>query len=432
MNIKTTTKEKYDYGEVLKEGTPIVYLNITADCYSENTVHEVAVRTLYKDLLMSGAGTYSRDEFLQALNELGSSIQVSSSAGRITIEVATLEKQLNKTLLLLETMLLKPSFKAGELKRAISTAQNSLELYQEDAKTLAQDGLLNKIFADSDRHFRQNPEKVSEELAKITVADIKNLQQRFMNIRWIVTSSGNKKALSTIEKTILKLKQSFLAETRVMTATKNPEIINRQVVSKLVASKQNVEISIGASLPFLAGEKELAHFVFGLAVLGKWSGFAGRLMSTVREKEGLTYCIYARTEGISKLESGYWRIMTFFAPKDTVKGIESTLREISKIREKGITKSELERFRTILQTSNVLMFDTLAGTTSVVHNNLLSGMSWEEAGVFKQILYTCTLSEVNKALKKYLDPTKLVISAAGPVGNIGKDLEKLSTGRQNK
>jgi predicted Zn-dependent peptidase len=116
--------------------------------------------------------------------------------------------------------------------------------------------------------------------------------------------------------------------------------------------------------------------------------------------------------------------MTFFSPKDAIKGVTSTLREVKKIRQSGITTSEWERFKQILKTQETLVFDSLSSTTALVHNKLVSGINWTDHQIFSDKLQICTIKEINAALKKYLVDEAITISAAGPVSSIEKELNK--------
>jgi zinc protease len=178
-------------------------------------------------------------------------------------------------------------------------------------------------------------------------------------------------------------------------------------------------------LPLHITNKEYYAFVFGLNVLGKWGGFAGRLMSTVREKEGLTYGIYARTETAGLTEFGFWRIMTFFAPDKALVGINSTLREIRTIRNNGITKTEYSRFKTILKTGHALLNDSIIRTASNIHSNQIKGLRFKDIEEHRKNMFNVTISDVNEALKKYLDPERMVIAGAGPVRSKLKELKAL-------
>ncbi|KXK00102.1 MAG: Peptidase M16 inactive domain protein [Parcubacteria bacterium OLB19] len=424
MKIETQAYTNFEVATIEKD-TPVVSILLTADCFTDNTPHEVAVGMIYTDLLLSGAGEYSRDEFIYAINEIGANISISENEGKFTISVKTLAVNLKKTLKLLELMLVAPTFSVDESKRAIETTENALVLYKDDSRALAHDALCRAIYKKIDRHFSFTPEELISEIKLVSVTKIQSLHERFMNAYWTFSVGGNTKAIKESLNLIEKLKKSRLSIAPVLPESSQVELNERKLVFQSVNSKQNIDLSIGAPLPLTIEDADFPAFTFGLSVLGKWGGFAGRLMSIVREKEGLTYGIYAKTEGVTKTTTGYWRIMTFFAPKDTLKGVNSTLREIKKIHDDGITESECERFKNILKTGEVLVYDSLAGTVGFVHGAMLSGIGFVEYKKYRERLYTCTRKEVNQALKKYLDPNRLIISAAGPVEKVTKELKNI-------
>jgi len=422
--MKIETYENSNFKSIsVKKSTPVVSLLISADCFTENTTLRKVIFFLYTDLLFAGAGKYSREDFIYALKEIGVDLSVKEKGSRVTVLVQTLEKNLNKTLKLLEVMLLSPTFNESELERAVSTAKNGLVQYQDNARALAQDGLCRLLYTENDRNHNFTPELLKEALDKVTVDDLRSLHREFLSTFWLFSVGGEEAPVNKSLDFIKKIKKSE-PETSPKEVVSDPRFFTgKKLDLQNVPSKQNVELSIGGPVPLTLADDDLPAFIFGLAVLGKWGGFSGRLMSTVREQEGLTYGIYAKTEAVTKNENGYWRIMTFFSPKDTVKGINSTLREIKKIREKGITVSEWERFKVILKTQETLAKDSLAGTVTLMHSVLTAGLSLEEYKNYSEKLYTCSRKSVNEALKKYLNPDNLVISAAGPVEQIKKDLK---------
>ncbi len=424
MHIETTDHKNYRLAKIEKPKAGTVSLLITVDCFISNSAKNSILQHVYSDMLMSGAGAYTRSEFLHALNALGATIEVSSTSYKTTITVATPKPKLAPTLSLLAVMLQKPTFAQKELKRAVSTIENILELAKEDARGIAQSNLKNNFYKKTDRHHTFTPDELKSALKEISLVDIKSLHLTVISGVFTVSIGGSKESIAVAMKTIQKIKTASFPRKEIYCGTQPfPKPL---VTLHEVKSKQNIEISIGAALPFTLEHKDAPAFIFGLSVLGKWGGFAGRLMSTVREKEGLTYGIYARTENIGMQNTGYWRIMSFFAPKDVLKGITSTKREVALIAEKGITQSEFERFKTILKTGEVLVFDSLSGTTSLVHNNLVSGLLWNDYLIYKERFHNCTKAEINTALKKYLHPNNLVISAAGPIASVKKELLALN------
>lgn len=423
MHISTNYIHGLQLGRVSKEGAKTVTFNINLPTGLAYTPEAVASLLLYTDVITAGAGKLSREAFLRAESELGANITVTLSEMAVSISVATPKDNLEATLKLLTLMLTKPTLAETELKRAKSTIGNILLLEKENARGIALANLRNSFAKAGERLFAINPEVLSATLPSIKRTALLNIHKQLFLGTVTLTTGGDDISIKKVEGSLIKLVPKSTPASSVTTTTQTSVSTKRVVKLAAVPSKQNIELSIGAPLPLNLSNPDLPAFLFGLAVLGKWGGFSGRLMSTVREKEGLTYMIYARPEAITARESGYWRIVTFFAPKDVVKGITSTIREITNIVEKGISDSEWNRFKTIIKTSEILTYDSLNSTTALVHNKLVAGQSWEEYQQFKRGFDTCSRAEVNKALKKYLNPKGLIVSAAGPIKGYEKALQ---------
>lgn len=423
MNIKTITENDIIFGLVEKSTAATVTIYLSTDLYEENSPAIIAQSILYTELLLSGTKDLTRDQIQEELRLLGSHIDASFSTGKATLTITALNNKLKPTLDLLHQIILKPAFPANELRRAKMTLINQLELAAEDARGIAQAKLNNLFIAPEDNRHSHEPKQISASVTSINRDKLLEIHQMLLNNQWTVSIGANEACLKKVMETIKKLKKPYLStlakvpQTTSPTTEKQPKLLLHEV-----KSKQNLELSIGGYLPLNLQSPDLAAFQFGLAVLGKWGGFAGRLMSTVREKEGLTYGIYARTEALNRHQTGYWRIMTFFSPSDVKKGINSTLREVKTICQNGITTSEWQRFTNILQTGEKLTYDSIAGTTSLVHLTLLNGRSWNDYQEYRQRLYRCTKKEVNLALKKYLQPEQITISIAGPIAKAKEDL----------
>lgn len=422
MNIKTYTKQNFVFGEVRKPGAKTVSAQITSGRLGVNSPDLIATGLIYSDLLLSGSGEFSREEFELKLHELGSTISISASGTKVTISLVALDNKLKSTLDLLKLALYSPVFKPAEYKRAKQSLKNLLKEEKENARAISIANFKNSIFSSNSRHYVHDPETLIKATEKISLSEIKKFHQLFLDSLWTTTVGGSDSSVDLFIKFIEKAKTN----TRVNLSTDTKAVFtglqSRQVITHEVKTKQNIEFSIGGYLPLTLRDKELPAFIFGLSVLAKWGGFSGRLMSTVREKEGLTYMIYGKTAGITVDEAGYWCISTFFSPKDSVKGLTSTIREIFKIQKTGISQSEWERFKVILKTGETLVFDSLKSTVNLVHEKLVAGMSWDEYQNFKNDLLSCSRSEINSVLKEYLDSENLTISASGPIESVKTEL----------
>ncbi len=403
-----------------KSKTVVAY--ISADLHKERTAKNRAIELLYTDALLSGAGKYSREQFLDAANSLGATISVSISDSVLTIFIRSKADVFAKALKLVETMVKEPHFSATEQRRIKQTVVNAIKESKEDSKAIAHEQLRNAFYGAHDRRYTHDEDTLIKTISTVTPKDLQKLHRHVQNLSWTCSIAGDKAVTTTFKKTI--------AAANKMTKGKLGEFgLHQQkppqpgLVLKDIPSRQNIDFSIGAPIPITLHHPDFLPLMFGITVLGKWSGFAGRLMSTVREAEGLTYGIYAKTESFMNEEQGYWRVMTFFSPKDAVKGLTSTFREITKIHAHGITKDELVKFKQILHTSQVLKNDSTASLLGELHAYHLQKFSLAEIEEHKKRLLLVTLDEVNAALKHYLDPTTLTVSGAGPVSAVKKELQ---------
>ncbi len=412
MKILTTEHENIKLGRVEVPQARFFRCDLALDVHVENSLKETATLHLYTDLLLSGAGKYSREDFLNSLNALGVTLDISCSKGMVLISVQSLKEHTSKVLSLIETMFTEPHFAKPELTRAIETLINNLTLAEEDARSVARNSFANTLYAFPDRRFVHPPALLKKVVEEVSQADVRSLHVRAMSAKWTLTIGGEVDVIDTVYKRIAKLQKSG---TPTQKSTSSPlSLSNRKIVMNHIPGRQNVELAIGGSVPMTLTDKEYVAFAFGISVLGKGGGFSGRLMSTVREKEGLTYGIYAYPEAFTTTETGHWRIMTFFSTKDLKQGITSTLREVNAIRTKGITPVELKRFKVILKTSSTLIYDSLSSTVAYVEELQLRGLTLEQQIELMEKMQKLTLSEVNQALKKYLNSDLITISGAGP------------------
>ncbi len=422
MNIKTNISLEISTSSITKDDSRTAIVFLSFSYLNHHSASTAALGLLYKDLILSGTKSQTRENIQYNLKRIGANIDVSLEDGKIKLTATSLEANQNKLLSILSDILINSTFSSKEIKRAKNSLTNRLELVKENSRLLADVKLKNSFYQSSDHQYSFLPEELIKQTNLISTAQLKNYNQLLLENHWSITVSGNKKTVSNLLKKVSEIKPINSISLISPKGIKTKSLSKREVVLTEVKSKQNIEIAIGGQLPLTLNDPELPAFIFGLAVLGKWSGFSGRLMSIVREKEGLTYGIYAKTEKVSSSDTGYWRIMTFFSPKDVKQGLASTLREIDLISQKGITKSEFTRFQEIIKTSNTLVFDSLSKATALVHGQISTNVTWDEYLVFYQKLLNCSMKEINLALKKYLRSDKILISAAGPIEKVKKEL----------
>jgi zinc protease len=416
LDIKPT--EYFSLATVSSKKSDIVKAIITTDTHDQNNLNQQAVEYLYLDMLLSGSGTYSREEFLDAVNMLGASIDVDITAGKVSFVLRSTAAQFSKLLALFKTMLQEPVFSATELKRVKNTTLNQLHQAKEDSKSHALDELRNLFYGVADRKYTYSIADSMLEVPKVTAAQLKGFHQSVLSNQWFCSIGGDKTTIDLFEKFL----QAHKKTADLVEGIHQPKPPNPVLQLENIPSRQNIDLSIGLPLPITRSHPDFIPLSFAVAVLGKAGGFAGRLMSTVREKEGLTYGIYAQLEGFTTDEQGYLRIMTFFAPDKSVEGLSSTFREVKKLYQSGVSSAEVTAFKTILSTQQSLIKDSFERILADVHAYQYEGFSIAQMEEHKRALYDVTRADINRVIKIYLNPTLLSVSGAGPTLGVQKEL----------
>lgn len=421
MKYNIKRENNHSIATITDENSTTVTSFITIDIHEKSSVTNQALGLLYPDALLSGTKKLTRQEFLNEINLLGASINISVTNNKVSIILKSTNETFSKLLKIVEDMLANPAFSPSEIKRIKTTTINELYAEKENSRIIATERLINSFYDKNDRKYTYEIEEIVKEIPKITPKQLKLLHTKVMSQFWTCSIAGNTSHVTAINKLINKLKKNFSPKS--FNPIHKQKLPNPKLILKQISSRQNIDFSIGAPVPITLHHPDYIPLTFAIAVLGKWGGFTGRLMSTVREIEGLTYGIYSLAEGFSGTEQGHWRIMTFFSPDKALQGIKSTYREISNLYANGITKDELDRFKIILNTQQTLLQDSIVGLLKNLHTYHYHQFTVEEIKERKARITSLELDEINQVIKKYLNPNNLTISAAGPIKTVQKDLQ---------
>ena len=137
-------------------------------------------------------------------------------------------------------------------------------------------------------------------------------------------------------------------------------------------------------------------------------------MANVRDKEGLTYGIYSAVTN-DTCADGDWRIGAQFAPELLDKGIASPKRQLPEWYEHGITEAELTNNKGKYVGGYKLGLATTGGMAGAILNTMNRDLPLSFIDEFGPMIYSLTLAQVNDAIKKHLDPDKMVLVKAGTI-----------------
>ncbi len=177
-----------------------------------------------------------------------------------------------------------------------------------------------------------------------------------------------------------------------------------------IPDKSSVSVIIGQPSGLRVSDPGWIPVNIATAILGR--GFTSRLVGNVRDREGLTYGITSNLAGDS-FRDGRWLAKATFAPALLERGLASTRREIQSWWEKGVTAEELEYRKTAAAGRLAVSLETTHGLAEQLLRCAENGLEVSWLDEFPAKVRALTLAEVNAAVRKHLDPEKMVTIKAG-------------------
>jgi len=364
--------------------------------------------------MMLDRGTKSEDQFKIAdeLESVGAEINFEVGIQLVEIHAKCLKKDLPLVIRLIAEQLRNPAFAPAEFAKAQQAAIGGLQHSLESTNERAGEAFARAIYP---KGHPNRPASIQEMIAAVQSAKIEDLkrfhEQHYGPAHFTLIAVGDLD-VRALQADVAKAFAGWTGGSDFLHAASPAVTAAAHEESIPVPGKASVSVALGQATGLRYRDPDALALRVGSAIFG--NGFTSRLMGSVRDKEGLTYDIGAGM-GEDALTDGYWKINATFAPALLEKGIASTQRELLKWSRDGVTAEELAARKTDLVGSYQVSLATTAGLAAALEQAVLRGypVSWLDD--YPRAISALTLDEVNRAIKKHIDPSKMVLVKAGTV-----------------
>lgn len=139
---------------------------------------------------------------------------------------------------------------------------------------------------------------------------------------------------------------------------------------------------------------------------------SSRLGTELRDKQGLTYGV---SSGFSAgKQAGPFVVTLQTNPADTEKAVQAALALIGKVRDEGLSQTEVNTAKNTLTSSFTVGLSSPAALAGTFTSFYSEGLPLEELRNYPQRIGAVTLEQVNAAARELLDPQNIVVVTAGP------------------
>lgn len=362
---------------------------------------------------MLDKGTLRSDKFAitRQLESVGAEMSFSVDDMELGFTAKCLAKDLPLVIALLAEQLRSPAFSEEELGKLKTQMAAHIRRQLESTDIRARQALSAQLFPAGHPSRGISTEEQLAGLGKVKVEDMKAFHAAHYGPEGMVLVAVGDVDPVALQKEVARAFEGWKGGSALPAVAKAPATgASEQVVD--MPGKTSVTVLLGQATGLRHKDPDTLALRVGTAILG--SGFTGRLMSTVRDKEGLTYGIGAAVSGDTFVD-GQWQISATFSPASVEKGIQSTRRELQLWYDKGVTADELERRKSNLAGAFKVGLSTTGGLAANILIAVQRGYEIDWLDRYPSVVQALTVEQVNASIRKHLDPSKMVVVKAGAV-----------------
>jgi zinc protease len=364
--------------------------------------------------MMLDRGTKALDKFAIAdkLENVGAEISFSVGVQSLEIRAKCLRKDLPLIVETIAAELRTPALQLAEFNKAKEQFIGELESSAQNTGARSTEAFNRAVFPAG---HPNHPHTLSEYIAaarSATLDEVRTFQAKYYGpahmVLVVVGDVANDEAQTEVTKAFSGWGggQDYVRPLKPAAAAAASE------VTVPLADKPSVTMLLGQATGLRYSDPDTLALRVGTAILGR--GFTGRLMGTVRDKEGLTYNIGANV-GDDSIVDGVWEISASFAPALLTKGVDSTRRELVKWWKDGVTDQELEARKQGVIGGYFVGLSTTLGLAETILINTQRGFDLTWLDAYPKAVKALTREQVNAAIKTHLNPSTMVLVEAGSI-----------------
>jgi len=372
----------------------------------------VALATLAGAMLDKGTTRQDKFAIAQKLGDAGATLGFSVGSSSLQVSGKSLRKDLPLLVSLLAEQLRLPAFTPDEFAKLKKQLAGAIRQQLEDTDFRADDSFLRAIYPTGHPNRQAPPQEFIAAIERASIEDVRRFHAQYYGpagMRLVLVGDVDPQAA---QQAIGKEFTGWNGGSAPAAVAKAPSLSAPAIATVYMPDKANVSIVLGQPTQLRYADPDAIALRVGTRILG--SGFMGRLMANVRDKEGLTYGIGAAVANDVYVD-GDWRIDASFAPNLLEQGIASTRRQLVEWHDKGVTAAELERAKTEVAGTYKVRLATTGGMAGTILSMLNAGMPLAFVDDYPQRVASLTLEQVNAAIRSHLDPSTMVLVQAGTV-----------------
>ncbi|HEX4144111.1 MAG TPA: pitrilysin family protein [Pirellulales bacterium] len=406
-----------------------VHLHLDLRYGTKESLKRYRVATeLLPELMTRGTKELTRAELQDRLDKNMATLHAAGEKGVVTFTLETKRANLPVVLDLLRQVLREPTLPEKEWGEMQRESLANLDEQLTDPQSLALVRLRRTVnpYSKDDIRYIPTPQEEIEEVSVLKAADFQKLYGDFLGAQ-----AGELAMIGDFDPEEVR---PLLEKVFENWKTKQPyQRIEQVVFDKVPGGRQQILTPDKANAIYVAGETfalsdsdpDFAPLVLGNFIFGG-GALSSRLGDRVRQKEGLSYGVGANFHANSVDRRSVMMMYAIYNPTNLEKIETAMSEELSRLLADGVTAEELARGKTGYLQDQKVGRTSDGHLSAVLADNLYANRSMKFYAELEHRIAEQTPETVLAALKKYIDPKRLVIVTAGDFKNDKQSADKRS------
>ncbi|MDF0604573.1 insulinase family protein [Neisseriaceae bacterium TC5R-5] len=378
-----------------------------------NLFGQAVPASLVANMLMRGSGKLSRADISNKLDELNSTLTISSNGQELNLRFETTRQYLPELLNLLASLLQQASFPTAEFEQLKKETISALESQRSEPRALAAQALSQALnpYLPGDIRYLGRLDETLQTIQSTNLAAVKAFYKNFYG--------ANHARLALVgdfdsANTQTQLQQLFGSWNSPADYLRLPRLLPApKPGQQKLETPDKANAYYLAAVPLEMSDQDVDYPALLVAnkILG--GGVKSRLLDRLRQQEGISYSARSSFDASSFDAVGSLSLQAIYAPQNLIKLQQGVQQELERLLRNGISAEELvdaqkalQQERQISRAQNDLLGDILDMQLATKRNMAFSAQ-------IDAAIANLTVERVNTALRKYINPAQLTHVYAG-------------------
>ena len=403
---------------------PLVQYNLVIEGgHLLDPIEKSGVASFLADMMTEGTKNRTPEELEEVIDLLGARISVSAGTESITISVNALARNFEKTLAIVEEILLEPRWDEEQFNLIRMRTLNNLQRNQANPTWLASSAFRRLVYGEG-HIMATETSGTAETVAAITMDDLKAYYRRNISpsvARMHVVGDISSRQVARATKSLVSRWKSFPVEMPEIKAPVAPDRSKIYFVD-VPGAKQSV-IQIGGPAIPQSSPDYFPATVINDKLGGSFNGFLNLIL---REEKGFTYGANSRFSGGKNF--GEFTASSSVRSTATLESVEIFKTQMEQYIH-GINEENLQFVKNSRIKSNARSFETAGSLLSMLNSISAYNKPLNYVRLEEKFVRELTAEEHRRLSEKYIKPQNLYYVIAGDAETQLKELEKAGLGK---